>query len=304
MQNCADFIYIALTLRCYRERALVQANEEKTSDRNRMQPNALFTLRPDHAPNKHGFTLIELSIALVIIALVVGGVMVGKELIRAAEIRKPGRLIEQFDSAVNAFRMKYNCLPGDCRNATSFGFSGNGSGNGAVGDTVVNGGSIVSYNQNEWFYFFKMLIDAGLLPDRRFCTLNNITCTANVSFTYTFGYSLDLPTKACLGYPAATWMVDYTAPFGMAFRHSYIIAPGISKGMPSISADAMRALDDKFDDGYPLTGVVIAQAPQDGGIATGGAYCATTCINNGTTPQTYQNSIEPGGCTLSWRAGF
>ena len=36
---------------------------------------------------KQGFTLIELSIVLVIIGLIVGGVLVGQDLIKGAEIR-------------------------------------------------------------------------------------------------------------------------------------------------------------------------------------------------------------------------
>ena len=36
-----------------------------------------------------GFTLIELSIVLVIIGLIVGGVLVGQDLIKAAEISPP-----------------------------------------------------------------------------------------------------------------------------------------------------------------------------------------------------------------------
>lgn len=67
-----------------------------------------------------GFTLIELSIVLVIIGLLVGSVLVGQELIEAAEFRKIVRDIERYETAVYAFRDKYNCLPGDCPNATTF----------------------------------------------------------------------------------------------------------------------------------------------------------------------------------------
>lgn len=67
-----------------------------------------------------GFTLIELSIVLVIIALIVGGILVGRDLIRAAEIRSVQADYEKVVSAINAFRSKYNCIPGDCPNATEF----------------------------------------------------------------------------------------------------------------------------------------------------------------------------------------
>ena len=72
-----------------------------------------------------GFTLIEVSIVLVIIGLLAGGVLVGRDLIEAAKIRQQITQIEQFKAAVNTFRAKYNALPGDLlfTQATAFGFT-------------------------------------------------------------------------------------------------------------------------------------------------------------------------------------
>jgi prepilin-type N-terminal cleavage/methylation domain-containing protein len=70
-----------------------------------------------------GFTLIELSIVLVIIGLIVGGVLVGQDLIRAAAVRAQITQIERYNTAANTFRGKYGYLPGDIPNpdATNFG---------------------------------------------------------------------------------------------------------------------------------------------------------------------------------------
>jgi prepilin-type N-terminal cleavage/methylation domain-containing protein len=57
-----------------------------------------------------GFTLIELSIVLVIIALIVGGVLVGKDLISAAYVRAQITQIERFNTAVNTFYGKYGYI--------------------------------------------------------------------------------------------------------------------------------------------------------------------------------------------------
>src|SRR4051812_37452108 len=49
--------------------------------------------------SRSGFTLIELSIVLVIIGLVAGGVLVGREMIYAARIRATISQVEQFQTA-------------------------------------------------------------------------------------------------------------------------------------------------------------------------------------------------------------
>src|ERR1017187_10157050 len=98
------------------------------------------TKRLAPAYRNRGFTLIELSIVLVIIGLIVGGVLVGQDLIRAAEVRATISQIEKYQTAVNTFRDKYTALPGDMNaaTATQFGFvsragtEGRGDGNGII----------------------------------------------------------------------------------------------------------------------------------------------------------------------------
>lgn len=94
------------------------------------------------APERvQGFTLIELSIVIVIIGLLVGGVLVGRDLKKAAEIRSVISSLEKYNTAVHTFRLKYNCLPGDCMNAAQFGGAarnntlGRGDGNGLIEGT-------------------------------------------------------------------------------------------------------------------------------------------------------------------------
>ena len=76
-------------------------------------------------PHNSGFTLIELSIVLVIIGLIVGGVLVGQNLIAAATVRAQITQIEKYNQAVNTFYGKYQALPGDMNVATAsqYGFT-------------------------------------------------------------------------------------------------------------------------------------------------------------------------------------
>lgn len=60
-----------------------------------------------------GFTLVELSIVLVIIGLLIGGILVGQSLIHSSKINRVVKDLSQYDIALAAFRDKYKQLPGD-----------------------------------------------------------------------------------------------------------------------------------------------------------------------------------------------
>ena len=93
---------------------------------------------------RKGFTLLELSIVLVIIGLIIGGITAGADLIRSAEINSVGNDITKYKVAINTFKLKYNALPGDIKNAQSYWPSCidngtnlcNGNGNGTLGDNA------------------------------------------------------------------------------------------------------------------------------------------------------------------------
>lgn len=69
---------------------------------------------------RHGFSLVELSIVLVILGLLTGGILAGQSLIRAAELRAVTTERDRYMTAISTFRDKYFALPGDMTNATRF----------------------------------------------------------------------------------------------------------------------------------------------------------------------------------------
>lgn len=70
--------------------------------------------------SQSGFSLVELSIVLVILGLLTGGILGGQALIRAAELRSVIAESQRYTTAVRSFQDKYFAMPGDMANATAF----------------------------------------------------------------------------------------------------------------------------------------------------------------------------------------
>lgn len=64
-----------------------------------------------------GFSLVEIAIVVVIIGLIVGGVLIGRDLIQSAGLRSTMSQMEKYNTATANFRDKYRALPGDIRAA-------------------------------------------------------------------------------------------------------------------------------------------------------------------------------------------
>lgn len=90
----------------------------------------------------NGFSLIELSIVLVILGLLAGGVMTGQALIRSSELRSVTTELTNYTTASNLFMQKYFALPGDMPDATAYWGQfpdGCPAGVGGIGKQTCNG---------------------------------------------------------------------------------------------------------------------------------------------------------------------
>ncbi|MCP4393603.1 MAG: prepilin-type N-terminal cleavage/methylation domain-containing protein [Alphaproteobacteria bacterium] len=72
--------------------------------------------------NKHsqGFSLLEMSVVLVIIGLLIGAVIKGQELIYQANLKATAKQWNQTITAWNLFKDKFDAIPGDYEAASGF----------------------------------------------------------------------------------------------------------------------------------------------------------------------------------------
>lgn len=201
--------------------------------------------------SQRGFSLVELSIVLVIIGLIIGGILKGQELIANAQIKNAVAQSQSYQAAYVSFRDKYNGLPGDLYNAQLLipnctlanmcsPSNTGGDGNGIIGADVgaAFNGNVSAATEN--LAFWQQLAAARFIG----------------------GIVLGTTGSAAYG----SWLPDAEVGGGFQIvyeqtsgRHALRLAGGI--GVPAPGSGAVRPdqafqIDTVLDDGLPNTGSV------------------------------------------------
>ena len=233
-----------------------------------------------------GFTLIELSVVLVIIALLVGGLIGLRSYTVNARLNTLMNESKIYINAFNQFQNRYNAPPGDFATASStWTGAGNGDGNGLIraGSTAV---------PLERYYAFQHLALAGFIP-------GTYTGAANGTGGATIG--VNVPGAAIdkvayiFDHPDAT--DGFVSSDALYFDGTYgnvLRIAGLYDSATTIPDKAFLTpkqayqIDDKFDDGRPGLGNITVP------ISTTMANCATSAATsaNYDTSATYADQLK------------
>jgi len=115
-----------------------------------------------------GFTLVEIAIVLVVVGLLIGGLLKGREMITNSKIKRIERDRSGIVTALQAYQDRYRILPGDDNRASSrFAIYSDG-----VNDPVAIDGDGTGSIDGDWMAlddtesanFWKHLRASGLIP--------------------------------------------------------------------------------------------------------------------------------------------
>ena len=236
--------------------------------------------------NNRGFTLLELSIVLVIIGLIIGGITVGADMIKSAELNSAVSDAQKYQTTINSFKLKYNALPGDMKNAEDYWGAANTDNGNADGRICCygesRGGTDVPPEGPAWNHLSLAEMVGG-------------------SFSATFGDEMDGgigPESSLSG--SGAWIINYSGYphaelWGITVGtslYSRVIGQYLSIGADSannyrlgvITAADAKSIDDKIDDGEPASGKFVAIKGYDGSAFQAGCtdqsptVAATTAV--------------------------
>jgi prepilin-type N-terminal cleavage/methylation domain-containing protein len=225
---------------------------------------------------RDGFTLFEIVVVLALIGLVVGGIIMGRSLIKDATLMSVMTDVNRFKSAVGTFYDRYQQLPGDFSQATNYwpactdvaGNTCNGDGNGEIYDWA-----------DEEIRAWQHLTLSGLLDG----TYTGVWQSAGDRFARGVNMPPCPLIERCF-YRIGSIMPPSNEMFHTSLEHFISVTAIANNGSwpygHAVTPQQAYILDRKFDDTNAITGAI--QTVQ--GVIATGSTGAGHCSHNGSDP--------------------
>jgi prepilin-type N-terminal cleavage/methylation domain-containing protein len=263
-----------------------------------------------------GFTLIELAIVLVIVALITGGILTGKSMLTSSKLRNVAIYANQYITAIDDFHQKYDAFPGDMPNATAIWGRADGGApissncatpatdiDAADSDATCNGDGDqtigrVAGQTYEIFRAWQHLKSAGFISGE----FTGIAGGAGASQSLV-GVNVPKGEIGQSGYDIS-YLDDAALPAGyftgLSYRHVVhyglqVAGNNLARGAAISAADASN-IDAKVDDGKPATGKLVTF---NNTVQTS---CASTDVP--ATADYQRTNSSANDCTLVFITGY
>lgn len=198
--------------------------------------------------SQKAFTLVELSIVLVIIGLIIGGVLGGQQVIQNARLTNALNAIQAYQSQYQTYVQNYGAVPGNDLNAT-----------GHFGTSAVNGSG------------------GGILVG----AFDSTDCTTSGTKTETCLLWEDLRLANLVKSSSSILTQQPANPFGGVYGfQSSAFSAALSSPvicLSNVPASAAQAIDQRLDDGISNGGSV--QAMAENPYAAGSSIAGTVATN-------------------------
>jgi len=213
-----------------------------------------------------GFTLVELSVVLVIIGLIVGSIIFSVSLVETSKLKSTYTDVKKYESAFHNFRVRYGALPGDMRDAASYwpGVAENGNGNGLIGG--------ISGWKRERLFFWEHLALGGMMKG---------TFTGDLADEWIPGLTVPASKMPDAAFNAfhADW---YSHPMAMQIELGNHKGQSIMCNLDGAALTPAQAqvIDVKLDDGLPKSGDIYAKNANGTTLClTGDQYSASEKVS-------------------------